>query len=81
MHPDLDDRSRRPSLFGTLCAIDPEPQTGSICEERPLLELLAKLLGTVLASDLEAVAQARIAQHSQQEAMLDGLTGLLNRRG
>lgn len=38
------------SLFGTLCAIDPQIQAESIVEEQQLIELLAGLLSTLLAA-------------------------------
>ena len=69
------------SLFGTLCAIDPSPKNESIRDELPLIELLSRLLGTILASDLLVIEQARLLERSQQEALTDELTGLLNRRG
>lgn len=69
------------SLFGTLCAIDPSPQKEAIRHELPLVELLARLLGTVLAHDLKAIEQARLLERSQKAALTDSLTGLLNRRG
>ncbi len=36
------------SLFGTLCAIDPERQPASIADALPTVELVARLLGRVL---------------------------------
>jgi diguanylate cyclase (GGDEF)-like protein len=69
------------SLFGTLCAIDPNPQNESIRNDLPLIELLSKLLGTILSSDLKAIEQERLLERSQQEALTDELTGLFNRRG
>ena len=69
------------SLFGTLCAIDPISQKESITQEQPLIELLAQLLGTVLAHDLKAIEQARLLERSQKTTLTDSLTGLLNRRG
>ena len=57
------------SLFGTLCAIDPEPQSDALKAELPLVELLSKLLSTVLE-----------AEASNLDAMTDPLTGLGNRR-
>ena len=69
------------SLFGTLCAIDPLPQEQSILEEQSTVELLARLLETVLEYDLRTVEQARLLERSQKEALTDELTGLLNRRG
>jgi diguanylate cyclase (GGDEF)-like protein len=69
------------TLFGTLCAIDPTPQRDSIRQELPMVELLARLLGTVLTYDLKAIEQARLLERSQKAALTDSLTGLLNRRG
>ncbi|TAF57656.1 MAG: sensor domain-containing diguanylate cyclase [Oscillatoriales cyanobacterium] len=67
-------------LFGTLCAIDPEPKTLDLQTELPLLELLAQLLGSVLAADLAAVEQSRLLELMRTDCMTDLLTGLYNRR-
>jgi len=69
------------SLFGTLCAIDPNPVDESVVAELPLVQLFAQLLGTILASDLAALERARKLELTEQLAMTDELTGLLNRRG
>lgn len=69
------------SLFGTLCAIDPSPQDDEIRNELPTIELLAKLLGTVLSAELEVLEAERAFERSQQEATTDDLTRLVNRRG
>lgn len=69
------------SLFGTLCAIDPAPQDESIKNELPTIELLAKLLGTVLSTELEALESERARERCQQAATTDDMTGLINRRG
>ncbi|MDQ2075887.1 sensor domain-containing diguanylate cyclase [Marinimicrobium sp. ABcell2] len=69
------------SLFGTLCGIDPNPQLESIENELPLVELFARLLGTILSHELNAIEHERVAERSQREAMTDVMTGLLNRRG
>lgn len=69
------------SLFGTLCAIDPEVQPAMTSADLELVELLGKMLSTVLAADLKAVEQSRLAQHWMRESHSDGLTGLANRRG
>jgi diguanylate cyclase len=69
------------SLFGTLCAIDPRPQQDSIRDDLPLIELLARLLGAVLDSKLKEMEQTRLLERTQQEALTDALTGLLNRHG
>lgn len=69
------------TLFGTLCAIDPNPQQDSIQDALPMIELFATLLATILASDIKAMEQSRLLERSQQMAMTDALTGLLNRHG
>ncbi|MFL1405341.1 diguanylate cyclase [Marinobacter sp. M1N3S26] len=69
------------SLFGTLCAIDPSAKRESMENELPLVELLGKLLGTVLSSELLAVDIERALEKSRREATTDDLTGLVNRRG
>lgn len=69
------------ALFGTLCAIDPSPQRDSIRDELPLVEVLGRLLGTILATELKAMELARLSRESQIEALTDVLTGLYNRRG
>jgi diguanylate cyclase len=69
------------SLFGTLCAIHPTPQSPLIEAELPLIELLAKLLSTILQTDLKAADSDRKADLARADAMTDALTGLSNRRG
>lgn len=69
------------TLFGTLCAIDKAPMDDSIREALPMVEMLARLLGTLLASDQKVIEQARLLEHRRQQAFTDRLTGLLNRRG
>lgn len=67
-------------LFGTLCAIDPQPQSQNIEAELPLVELYARLLMTILESDMQKVEAQRHAERSEQDALKDGLTALYNRR-
>lgn len=50
------------SLFGTLCAIHPAPQPPIVASELPLVELLARLLSSILSSDLKMAEQARQAE-------------------
>ena len=73
--------NRDGSLFGTLCAIDPSPQPAGIVSEMHQIELFARLLTTVLANELRADAEMRRAERAEQQAEIDSLTGLLNRRG
>lgn len=67
-------------LFGTLCAIDPQPQPDRIAQELPLVELCARLLMTVLESDMQKMAAQRHAERAEQESLVDSLTQLYNRR-
>ena len=69
------------SLFGTLCAIDPNSKPDTITEELPTIELLANLLSTILEHELKCRDQKRQIERMETEAMSDGLTELYNRRG
>jgi diguanylate cyclase (GGDEF)-like protein len=69
------------SLFGTLCAIHPTLVPDTVIDEQPLVELLGRLLSSVLASDLRAADATRRADRALADAETDGLTGLMNRRG
>lgn len=68
-------------VFGTLCAIDPDPKPAEISEELPLVEMMARLLTTILENELKAEEEHRRAERANAEAMTDALTGLYNRRG
>ncbi len=69
------------SLFGTLCAIDPDPQPEEIAENLTLIEMISRMLSTILHAELNAEAQSRLAEQARTLALTDGLTGLYNRRG
>lgn len=69
------------SLFGTLCAIDPHPQSEQIKEEQALIELMAELLSSILHKELAAADATRRAERAEAEAARDVLTSLYNRRG
>ncbi|WP_431437382.1 sensor domain-containing diguanylate cyclase [Acinetobacter lwoffii] len=68
------------SLFGTLCAIDPEPQPKILVEDAPLFELIAKVLSYTIQADMKAAEYIRKAERFEMEAMSDPMTGLFNRR-
>ncbi len=67
------------SLFGTLCAIDPEPKPRCIMDELPLLNVLGGLIGKLLESELRAQEASRYAECALLDARIDPLTGLRNR--
>ena len=69
------------SLFGTLCALDPLPRPAEVAARLPLVTLQARLLSTVLAVELEVDGYRRRAERAEADALLDPLTGLVNRRG
>ena len=68
-------------LFGTLCAIDPQPVADEIQNELPLVEMMARLLTTILENELKAEEEHRRAERATAESLTDKLTGLYNRRG
>ena len=69
------------ALFGTLCAVHPEPLPAELASQLPLVELQARLLSTLLGAALQLDAARRRAERAEADALLDPLTGLVNRRG
>lgn len=69
------------TLFGTLCAIDPEPQPERIREDRDMVVLMGELLGGLLEAELAGTEAARKAERMDVDSTRDELTGLYNRRG
>lgn len=69
------------SLFGTLCAIDPQPKSETLLEDEALFDLLAQMLSYILQTELRETQQIRKTEHFEAEALSDALTGLFNRRG
>lgn len=67
-------------LFGTLCAIDPNPQPPEIATGGAELDLLGRLLSTVLVADMRAGWLRRATERAAADAGIDGLTGIGNRR-
>lgn len=68
------------SLFGTLCAIDPQPKPETLVEDAALFDLLAQMLSYILQTELRETQQMRKTEHFEAEALSDSLTGLFNRR-
>lgn len=68
------------SLFGSLCGLDPNPQSDQIYEELPTVQLLTQLLATILENELIRAQQLRDMERMEAEAMSDPLTNLYNRR-
>ena len=68
-------------LFGTLCAVHPQPQGPDLLQQDTLLALFARQLATILHYDLAREDAWRQALRSEAMANTDALTGVLNRRG
>lgn len=68
------------SLFGTLCAIDPQVQPNALRDAEELVDLMAGLLSLILSTELRAADAARQADRLAHEAQTDDLTRLPNRR-
>lgn len=68
------------SIFGTLCAIDPNRQPDSIVQEQETVELFATLLSTILRTELKLDQEVRRSERLEIEAYKDPLTQLANRR-
>lgn len=69
------------NLFGTLCGIHPTEFPESLNDEFPLIEMIARLLGSLLDAELNTQQERRRAERAEIEAQTDALTGLYNRRG
>ena len=67
-------------LFGTLCAVDPEPQPAEMSAELPMVEILAQLLGQVMASERALDTERRRSERAERSSRTDVLTGIANRR-
>jgi diguanylate cyclase len=67
-------------LFGTLCAIDPAAQSPEVVQLGATVEVLGRLLGTVLHQELAASEERRRLEIAEADALTDALTGLANRR-
>ncbi|MDK1028238.1 MAG: PAS domain-containing protein [Anaerolineae bacterium] len=50
------------TLLGSLMAIDPDAQPESIIDHIPLIELIARLLGTIFAADLKEISKPEIRE-------------------
>ncbi|MEO8672390.1 MAG: sensor domain-containing diguanylate cyclase [Tahibacter sp.] len=69
------------TLFGTLCAIHPQPRDSALLREEDLIGLLARQLATVLHFDLARSDAWQLALRHETAAMTDALCEVLNRRG
>lgn len=71
------------SLFGTLCAISPQPQEEQNLTpfQQKLLQVVARTLSTMIEQQMKADSLARALDQEQEVSLTDHLTGVANRRG
>jgi diguanylate cyclase len=69
------------ALWGTLCAIDPEPRCLPAEPLQARLRLAARMITTYLCQEQAREAAEQRASRAESVSRTDGLTGALNRRG
>ncbi|WP_186776471.1 sensor domain-containing diguanylate cyclase [Rubripirellula reticaptiva] len=68
-------------LFGTLCAIDPEPQFAITENDLPLLRVTGRMLASILVAELKLSAIERNKSFSALKELIDPATKVLNANG
>lgn len=68
-------------VYGVLCGISREAGPAEMSEQTPHLITAARTLSTILSQQLETEALQRRVERAENEALVDELTGLYNRRG
>lgn len=68
-------------LVGTLCGFAGEPQPDAMAECLPLVQLLGRLLSTILTREFEVAQREEQVIAARHLGECDPLTGLRNRRG
>ena len=69
------------AVYGVLCGMSEEPQAEIIVEQTPHLITAARTLSTILGQQLHSESLVRRVERAENEALLDEMTGLYNRRG
>ena len=69
------------NVYGTLCAIDPEPQPDNIQEEEEFILLQVRLLSTLMSLEQKEKFFSEELHQAHKRSLLDELTGIFNRRG
>ncbi len=68
-------------LFGSVCGVDPDRRDLDAERIRPRLDLVVRILSTFMVLQEQIDAEQHRAQRAEQDARVDHMTGLLNRRG
>jgi diguanylate cyclase len=73
--------SRRGELLGTVCAIDPEPQTPFSAQQRQIVETISRTISTLVAHSFKLDEPRGGEPGPRAPTSIDHLTGLLNLAG
>jgi diguanylate cyclase len=68
-------------IYGVLCGMSSATGAQKITRQKPHLITAARTLSTILGKQLHAEALVRRVERAENEALVDELTGLYNRRG
>lgn len=69
------------AVYGVLCGMSDAPNREILPEQTPHLITAARMLSTILGQQLHSESLARRAERAENDALMDELTGLYNRRG
>jgi diguanylate cyclase (GGDEF)-like protein len=73
--------TRDGELYGTLCAIDPQPQPDDLVADSALIGLITGMLSSILDAELTHSRLRQQADQLSEEIHHDPVTGALNRNG
>ena len=68
-------------VYGVLCGMSAAPESEAITRQTPHLITAARTPSTILGKQLHAEALARRVERAENDALVDEMTGLYNRRG
>ena len=68
-------------LFGSLCAIDPEPKPDSILQKEEFISTHARLLSALMTFEQREKFFSEELRRERKRSLVDELTGIYNRRG
>jgi diguanylate cyclase (GGDEF)-like protein len=68
-------------VYGVLCGMSAAPGEETITRQTPHLITAARTLSTILSKQLHSEALVRRVERAENEALVDEMTGLYNRRG
>ena len=69
------------AVYGVLCGMSEKPGPAEMTAQTPHLVTAARTLSTILGGKLESEALERRVERAENEALIDDMTGLYNRRG